>query len=246
MTRKCWRIGEQLGHASSVYMGCHGAMDAMCARTCDNAALAKLYKASSRSCLHYTRICLYGLIIAKSVLWQIYRITAANMAALLRCSIAQRLLPGIRQLTTSSALLQEAERLSGTCKWFNSTKGDYGRAFRERAIPSAINSNCSTPPGLLCAATHAPTGFGFITPDDGSNDVFVHQTNIIVENDAFRSLRDGEPVEYALEQVRVGYIARCRYCHNVHTGSGRSLSCSAGDWPRRRQPPGLCPPTSHV
>mmetsp|Transcript_32502 Transcript_32502/g.64443 ORF Transcript_32502/g.64443 Transcript_32502/m.64443 type:complete len:121 (-) Transcript_32502:169-531(-) len=37
-------------------------------------------------------------------------------------------------------------------------------------------------------------GFGFIRPDDGSNDVFVHQTSI--QTDGFRSLAEGENVEF--------------------------------------------------
>eukprot|EP00210_Caulerpa_lentillifera_P001849 g1778.t1 len=37
-------------------------------------------------------------------------------------------------------------------------------------------------------------GFGFITQDDGSGDIFVHQTNI--QSSGFRSLREGEAVEY--------------------------------------------------
>ena len=40
-------------------------------------------------------------------------------------------------------------------------------------------------------------GFGFIAPEDGSSDVFVHQTSIQMEG--FRSLADGESVEYLVE-----------------------------------------------
>ncbi|GFP86432.1 glycine-rich protein 2 [Phtheirospermum japonicum] len=40
-------------------------------------------------------------------------------------------------------------------------------------------------------------GFGFITPDDGSDDLLIHQSAI--KSDGFRSLGDGEAVEYSLE-----------------------------------------------
>lgn len=43
----------------------------------------------------------------------------------------------------------------------------------------------------------AGKGFGFITPDDGSADIFVHQTSI--QTEGFRSLADGEKVEYVVE-----------------------------------------------
>ena len=39
-------------------------------------------------------------------------------------------------------------------------------------------------------------GYGFIRPDDGSNDVFVHIT--AVEADGLRSLHDGQKISYEL------------------------------------------------
>lgn len=41
-------------------------------------------------------------------------------------------------------------------------------------------------------------GFGFITPDEGSRDLFVHHTGIVAEG--FRSLAEGTRVEYEEEQ----------------------------------------------
>jgi CspA family cold shock protein len=40
-------------------------------------------------------------------------------------------------------------------------------------------------------------GFGFITPDDGSKDLFVHQSAIV--GDGFRSLQEGAKVTYNAE-----------------------------------------------
>ena len=41
-------------------------------------------------------------------------------------------------------------------------------------------------------------GFGFITPDDGKGDLFVHHTGIVAEG--YRSLDEGARVVYEEEQ----------------------------------------------
>jgi cold shock protein len=45
-------------------------------------------------------------------------------------------------------------------------------------------------------------GFGFITPDEGSRDLFVHHSGII--SDGYRSLAEGSRVEYEEEQSDKG------------------------------------------
>jgi CspA family cold shock protein len=42
-------------------------------------------------------------------------------------------------------------------------------------------------------------GFGFITPDEGSRDLFVHHTSI--EADGYRSLAEGSKVSYEVPRV---------------------------------------------
>jgi CspA family cold shock protein len=55
-------------------------------------------------------------------------------------------------------------------------------------------------------------GYGFITPDDGSKDLFVHHTGIAGEG--FKSLSEGAKVEFEAVEGQKGPQAT-----NVHTVS---------------------------
>jgi CspA family cold shock protein len=48
-------------------------------------------------------------------------------------------------------------------------------------------------------------GFGFITPDEGGKDLFVHHTAIVMNG--FRTLAEGERVRYEVEQGPKGLQA---------------------------------------
>jgi CspA family cold shock protein len=45
-------------------------------------------------------------------------------------------------------------------------------------------------------------GYGFVTPDDGSKDVFVHFSSI--QGEGFRSLAEGAKVEYEVTEGAKG------------------------------------------
>jgi CspA family cold shock protein len=49
-------------------------------------------------------------------------------------------------------------------------------------------------------------GFGFITPSDGSQDIFVHFSNI--SGSGFKSLEEGQTVEFEVAPGRKGPEAR--------------------------------------
>ncbi|OPZ10061.1 MAG: Cold shock protein ScoF [candidate division BRC1 bacterium ADurb.BinA364] len=45
-------------------------------------------------------------------------------------------------------------------------------------------------------------GYGFITPDGGGDDLFIHYSNI--DSEGFRTLQEGQKVEYTAAQGRKG------------------------------------------
>jgi cold shock CspA family protein len=68
----------------------------------------------------------------------------------------------------------------------------------------------------------ATKGFGFITPSNGGDDLFVHQTSI--QTDGYRSLREAEEVEFDVESGDDGRTKAV----NV-TGPGGAPPLGGGD-----------------
>jgi CspA family cold shock protein len=54
---------------------------------------------------------------------------------------------------------------------------------------------------------NASKGYGFITPEDNSKDVFIHHSNI-AGNDEFKSLNEGDKVTFETAEGQKGIEAR--------------------------------------
>ncbi len=59
-------------------------------------------------------------------------------------------------------------------------------------------------------------GYGFVTPDDGEQDVFVHFSAI--EMDGYRTLKEGQRVEFEVEQGPKGLHAQ-----NLHAAAAQAM-----------------------
>lgn len=77
-------------------------------------------------------------------------------------------------------------------------------ALRARSLAVTMSSEASA--GAKMQGTvkwfNTVKGYGFITPDNGGGDVFVHQTQIYARG--FRSLAEGENVEFEIEMDQNG------------------------------------------
>jgi CspA family cold shock protein len=97
----------------------------------------------------------------------------------------------------------------GTCYgrlvWPAHKTGESSASARRSKLKSILRVAARN---ITWRSTHMPTGtvkwfsddkgFGFITPDDGDKDLFVHHTGI--NGEGYRSLQEGSKVSYDPEQ----------------------------------------------
>ena len=70
-------------------------------------------------------------------------------------------------------------------------------------------------------------GYGFIQPDEGGNDAFVHIT--AVERAGMRSLREGQRVNFELEEDRRGKMAAVNLTNADDAGGASAPAGAAAD-----------------
>ena len=70
-------------------------------------------------------------------------------------------------------------------------------------------------------------GYGFIQPDEGGNDAFVHIT--AVERAGMRSLREGQRVNFELEQDRRGKMAAVNLTNADDAGGAPAPASAAAE-----------------
>jgi len=76
-------------------------------------------------------------------------------------------------------------------------------------------------------------GYGFIQPDEGGNDAFVHIT--AVERAGMRSLRENQRVSYELEQDRRGKMSAVNLQSAEESAGGSEPAAQADDQPEDGQ-----------
>lgn len=76
-------------------------------------------------------------------------------------------------------------------------------------------------------------GYGFIQPDEGGNDAFVHIT--AVERAGMRSLRENQRVSYELEQDRRGKMSAVNLQSAEESAGGGSPQAQSDDQPEDGQ-----------
>lgn len=54
---------------------------------------------------------------------------------------------------------------------------------------------------------NATKGYGFIKPDDGSNDVFLHISD--VQRSGLQEVRDGDKLEFDIQRGQQGKLSAC-------------------------------------
>ena len=95
-------------------------------------------------------------------------------------------------------------------------------AICDNKIPDGAEEGSTTRSRDIFGGVHMATGivkwfnnakgYGFVTPDDGEQDVFVHFSAI--EMDGYRTLKEGQRVEFEVEQGPKGLHAQ-----NLHTAA---------------------------